>query len=140
MTSHEESVIRQLVAQVADLLARDTERENTRVLLRAKDDHWRDRTEIKIDKVIEKVEALDDALAALPEERKRQIDEGIERHVCRGQEKDRGRRTTFIMVVVFSVLACAATLEYVDRENSAAIVFAFVALLSPFVVWMLTRK
>ena len=140
MTSHEESVIRQLVAQVADLLARDTERENTRVLLRAKDDHWRDRTELKIDKVIDKVNAMDDALAELPEERKRQIDERIERHVCREQEKDRGRRTTFIMVVVFAVLACAATLEYVDRENSAAIVFAFVALLSPFVVWMLTRK
>ena len=140
MTNHEESVIRQLVAQVADLLARDTERENTRVLLRAKDDHWRDRTELKIDKVIDKVNALDDALAALPEERKHHIDERIDRHICQEQEKDRGRRTTFIMVVVFAVLACAATLEYVDRENSAAIVFAFVALLSPFVVWMLTRK
>jgi len=140
VTSHEESVIRQLVAQVADLLARDTERENTRVLLRAKDDHWRDRTERKMDKVIDRMDDIEDAIAALPTERAVDIDRAIAAHVISDGDKARVRRTAFIMAVVFAVLACAAALEFVDHEDAAAIVFAFVAVVSPFAIWMLTRK
>ena len=66
MTNGETSIITQLVEQVSALVATDRERENTRVLLRAQDNHWRDRMEKKTDELVNGLTDLGRRLEDLP--------------------------------------------------------------------------
>jgi len=140
MTNGETSIITQLVEQVSALVATDRERENTRVLLRAQDNHWRDRMEKKTDELVNGLTDLGRRLEDLPSTMDQRVRDKLTAHEDAEKMAARTARSWIIMLVVAVVLAVASTMEFVNSEDAAGVVFAMLAVCSPFVLWILNRK
>lgn len=147
MTQDEKDRIDRLLDQFADLnatqaalLATDKERENTRVLLRAKDDHWRDRMEAKTDGLVERLDAVSECVEQFPTVVDDKVASAIEAH----RIAERGRAYLTINAVIAALIVAAfavfATLEFIDHEDTAAVVLAAMACTTPFVIWILSRR
>ena len=55
-------------------------------------------------------------------------------------KRARLQRTILLSILVVVVVAVAATLEFIDKEHTAAAILAIAAGVSPLVVWILNRN
>jgi gas vesicle protein len=140
MTNHEASIITELVAKVGELVGRIDESERQRGKLRAADDHWRERTERKIDEISERLDDTRNKLAELPGKIDQRICDEIEEHERDDERRMRSSRATLVVVAVSVVLAIAATMEFVDHKQVAGIVFLCLAAVSPFLIALFIRR
>jgi hypothetical protein len=118
-----------LAEAVGMLVAKDEERENTRVLLREKDDYWRDRMDEKTDDLCKGQQELKDAISHVPEIANGLIDAAIATHEKKTNSMRRTSSWVLVAVLCMLALAVAGTLEMVDKEKTAAYI---IFILIPF--------
>ena len=139
MTSGEASIITELVAKVAALIAQDDEREKTRAELRKKDDHWRDRMETKTDGIYKTLDDVTHRLDELPATIDQRVRDEIAEHRDDDAERQKLTRSLAIMAAVAVVLAVAATMKFVDHHEAAGVVYLVLAGVAPFVIALFMR-
>jgi len=132
--------IMQQAVTLAGISAREEAQEKARFEARAQDNHWRERLEGKTDTMYARIDELGSYVEKWPQIIDSKVAAGITAHASEDVKRARLQRTILLSILVVVVVAVAATLEFIDKEHTAAAILAIAAGVSPVVVWILNRN
>ena len=125
---------------VVAFLARDEERERARAELRRIDEERWQRVEINTTRTWEAIDDLRQSVGGMSHLIDQRVCDAIAAHEAESRSGDRTRTTVLIVVGILLALAVAATLEFTDRDDIAAVMLLVLMPVITMSGWFISRR
>ena len=125
---------------LAEMSAREAEREKARNEARETDGEWRRRMDAKTDRLFAVTDAMKATIAEIPAAIDRQVAAGLKAHIEQSEGTRRSLTAILIVVAILLAMAVAATLEFVDHENTASRLIIILMVIVTLAGWYISAR
>lgn len=132
-----------LMKQATELAAmngREEAREKARNDARLEDRDWRRHTQEKFDRLFLVTDTMQKTVAEIPLAIDRRVAAALEAHVQASEGARRNTTSTLIVVGILVAMGVAATLEFVDHENTASRLIIILMVVVTLAGWYVTSR